>query len=277
MKVKVITTKKNTLALLSLLLLLVFPVGCTNHKPENNSGSQTLAYSDYIGNNTRIAVESGDAFGIVARNVFKSDNVQELPTVEDMLEALLSGEVDAALLSDGSSRFIMDSGNYPDFEYLTIPEEVYINRAAPVFHTEELRDKYNEWFTEIAADGTWQEITDRWIGVPLPKQEEIPQFEFTGENGVLKMCDTGSYAPLTYFDDNGNLTGFNVDMMSRFAQYMGMTLEIEVIPYEDVAEYVASGAAEMSACTLALTDERADSMIFGKPSTITQAVLIVKK
>ena|GEM_PF-1250659 len=239
-------------------------------------GSEVRAYADYIGIGTKIAVEAGDVFDVVSRDVFKTE-AKEYPTVEDMLEALLSGEVDAALLSNGSSRLIMDSGDYPDFEYLLVPEDVYINRAAPVFHTEELRDKYNEWFTGMSAKGTWQEIVDRWIGAPLPKQEDIPQFDLSGENGVLKMCDTGSYAPLTYFDDNGKLAGFNVDMMSRFAQHMGMSLEIEVVPYAEIADYVASGKADMSACTLAMTDERTVNIIFGKPSTITQAVLIVKK
>gem|GEM_PF-463696 len=264
---------------LTILLITVLLLASCTKSPETavSAVSAARTYADYIGNGTKIAVEAGDAFGIVARDVFKAEDVRELPTVEDMLSALLAGDVNAALLSNGSSRLIMDSGDYPDFEYLIVPEDVYINRAAPVFYTKELRDKYNEWFAGVAADGTWKEIVDRWIGAPLPKQEDIPQFELSGENGVLRMCDTGSYAPLTYFDDNGKLAGFNVDMMSRFAEYMGMTLEIEIVPYEEIADYVASGKADMSACTLALTDERAKSMIFGEPSTITQAVLIVKK
>jgi ABC-type amino acid transport substrate-binding protein len=267
---------KKLLFLFLIVGIMSLFASCFSQK-KDTAPDGTRTYINYIDSGSRIAVEEGDAFDVVAREILKAKETLYYPTVGAMLESLHSGNIDAALLSNGSSRLIMNSGLYPDFEYLVIPEDVYINRAAPVFHTEELRDKYNEWFAGAAADGTWQEIVNRWIGAPLPKREDIPQFELTGENGVLKMCDTGSYAPLTYFDDDGNLAGFNVDMMSRFAQYMGMSLEIDVIPYDEIAGYVASGKADMSACTLAITAERAESMIFGEPSTITQAVLIVTK
>jgi len=242
-----------------------------------NSKKQTGAktYADYINTNVRIGVETGDNFGAVAKDIFKAKEITSYTKVADMLESLKMGKVDALLLSDGFSRQLKESGKYPDFDYFVIPDTVYVHKAGPIFHKAELRDKYNEWFATIVADGTWQQIVDRWIGVPLPRHEDIPRFKFTKKKGTLKMCDTGNYPPLTYHDSNGTIVGFNMDMMSRFAQYMEMDLKVELMDYEAIAAYVTSGEADMSSCTLAITDERKDGLIFGEPSTITQAVLIV--
>jgi polar amino acid transport system substrate-binding protein len=213
----------------------------------------------------------------MARDLFKAAEAPEYITIADMLEALRMGKVDAALLSHSYIKQLVDSGMYPDFEYLWLPEEVYVNKAAPMFHSEELRDKYNEWFQTAVDDGTWQEEVDRWIGVPLPAQEDIPIFGFTGENGILRAVDTGNYPPLAYMDANGEPAGFEVEMVNRFALYMGMTPEFTMMAYDAIMPYVVSGKADMSAATITLTDEREDGIIFGEPSVITQAVLIIKK
>jgi len=269
--------KKRLLVLTLVAIVLTITLFTAYNPKKQTVQTNQKTYADYINTNVRIGVEAGDAYGIVARNVFGTNNVAEYTTTADMLVNLQMGNVDALLLSDGFSAQLKDSGQYPDLEYLVIPQEVYVNRAAPVFHTEKLRDQYNEWFEGIKADGTWQQIVNRWIGVSLPKSEDIPQFEFTGKKGTLKMCDTGTYPPLTYYNDNGKLVGFNMDMVSRFAIYMGMKIEMTTMDYHEIVPYVTSGKADMSACTIAMTDDRQSGVIFGEPSTITQAVLIVRK
>jgi polar amino acid transport system substrate-binding protein len=249
---------------------------CTAKKEEPpQTGKRT--YADYVDTGKRIAVQSGDVYGDVARNVLKAKETPSYATVADMLAALHRGSVDAVFLSSSYVKQLEESGNYPDVDYLMVPADVYVNKSAAIFHTTELRDKYNEWFSGIAADGTWGEIVERWLGRALPAQEDIPQFELKGENGTLKMCDTGNFPPLIYFDAHGKLAGFDVEMMSRFAQYMKMDLKIEIMSYDAIIPYVLLGKADMSACTVTVTDERGEGVIFGEPSVITPAVLIVLK
>ncbi|MCL2087774.1 MAG: ABC transporter permease subunit [Oscillospiraceae bacterium] len=259
---------------LSAILLLSVMSGCLSENALERAQILGDSYVDYIDVGARFATEAGDVYSDVARYIFGAEEVLEFVSFADMLENLRLGKVDAILLSDGFSKQLQDSGAYPNLNYLLVPEEVYVNKAGPIFHTEELRDKYNEWFEIVAADGTWQEIVNRWVGVSLPKSEDVPKFELTGENGVLRVCDTGNYPPLTYFDENGELTGFNIDMTNHFAHYMGMDVHVELMAYPAIGVYVKSGKADMSAATLAITDERSEEMLFGEPSIITQAVLI---
>ncbi|MCL2044286.1 MAG: ABC transporter permease subunit [Treponema sp.] len=238
--------------------------------------SNTGTYIDFIGTGKRIAVQAGGIYGSVALDLFQAISAPEYFTIADMLEALRMGRVDAVLLSQEYVRQLQDSGMYPNVEYIWVPQDVFVQKAGPIFYTTELRDKYNEWFRDIAADGTWQKVIDRWIGVPLPAQEDIPQFEFTGENGILRAADTGNYPPLIYFDANGEPAGFDVEMVSLFAQHIGMKPEFTMMSYDAIIPYVITGRADMSAATLAITSERQEGVIFGDPSVITQAVLIVQ-
>ncbi len=261
--------------ILVLTAFLASLTSCTREKESSRQPAQH--YSDYVDIDARIAVQAGDVYGDVAKRVFDADDAPEYPTIPDMLEAVRTNRADAALVSHDYVRQLTDSGAYPDFEYLWLPKEEYVHNAGFVFHTEELRDQYNEWFATIKNDGTWDEVVNRWIGVSLPEQEDIPTFEFTGENGVLRVCDTGSYPPMVYYDANNQPVGYDVEMVSRFAIHMGMVPEFTMMAYEAIGPYVTSGKADMSSAALTITDEREDGMIFGEPSVITQAVLVVPK
>jgi polar amino acid transport system substrate-binding protein len=271
--------KKTRLFLIPIAIaaLAAFLLTACTAKKEEPSQTGKRTYADYVDTGKRVAVQSGDVYGDVARNVLKAKETPSFAAVADMLASLRRGNVDAALLSNSYVKQLEESGDYPDVDYIMVPADVYVNKAAPIFYTTQLRDKYNEWFSGIAADGTWGEIVDRWLGGALPAQEDIPQFKLTGENGTLKMCSTGNFPPLIYYDAYGKLAGFDVDMMSRFAQHMKMDLKIEIMNYEAIIPYVILGKADMSACTVTVTDERGEVVIFGEPSVITPAVLIVPK
>jgi polar amino acid transport system substrate-binding protein len=232
-------------------------------------------YKAFIDRDKRIAVEAGDIYGDLSRDFFKA-RTQEHSSVDNMISALRNNYIDAILISDSFIRQLQGSDMYDEFRYIQVPEYVYINKAAHIFHTAELRDKYNEWFAGIVEDGTFEEILDRWLSGGLPAFSDIPVFNLTGENGTLRVCDTGNYPPLSYYDNNV-LVGLDMEMTQRFAQYLGMDLDVIILDYEEIEDYVLSGRVDMSAATKAVTEERMETIIFGEPCLITEAVLIVKK
>ena len=234
------------------------------------------SYADYINAEKQIAVQTGDVYGAVARDVFKTQ-AREYPSPDVMLEELHKGRIDAALIDSSYVKPLIDSGSYSDVDFLWIPKAVFVNESAPVFHDDVLRAKYDEWLAGIAADGTLDEIINRWIGVPLPKDEDIPRFDLTNQNGTLRVCDTGNYPPFTYFDANGRPVGFDAEMMNRFALYLGMDLDIAMMSYDAILPTVLSGKADMSACIYTITEEREDNVIFGAPCIVSQGVLVVPK
>ena len=269
---------KRIIALsMAMLILLAAFASCGKGETDPSSqGTQQLTYTDFIGTNKRIAAQMGTIWGQASIDIFKTEP-HEYTGIIDMIESLRMGKVDAVLTDANYIKPFVDSGAYPSMDYLYVPAEVFANEVAPMFHTGELRDKYNEWLKIIIADGTLDEMINRWIVGSLPEQEYIPVIELTGGNGTLRVCDTGDYPPYVYYDANNELTGFDTELTRRFAQYMGMTVDTAVMSYEGIIPTVISGKADMSACLYTITEERKQNMIFGDPTIVTQGVLIVKK
>ena len=272
------TSMKNKIFTLLMgisIFLIIIGLFTACSKQEIVYTDEERTYLDYVNTGKIIAVEAGDVYGDVARDIFKAKEIPEFLNVADKLEALRLGSVDAVLLGHSYIRQLLDSGMYPDLEYLWVPKEVYVNESANVFHTIELQQQFNAWLEVIKADGTYDKVVNRWIGAPLPNEEDIPRFEFTGENGILRVAETGYFPPLTYLDSNNHLVGFGPEMVSLFALHLGMRPQWTLMSYENILPFVVTGRADMSGCDLAITDYREENVIFGEPTVITQAVLIV--
>lgn len=270
--------KHNTLRLLFTFIVLLLSL----HSAIMVSAEEDLSdadYKGYVDSGMVFGVQAGDVMRDVAVDFFHADNksILEYSSVSDALAALNLGKVNAVLLASGYLGPLKASNSYPGFEYIIMPEDVYINEAGPIFHEEELRDKYNNWLEEQKANGTWQEICDFWMGGALPEQKDIPLLELTGENGTIIMADTANYPPLSYIGENGEVIGMDVDIMSRFAQSLGMGVDIRIMSYDAIAPFIVSGKGDMSCATLTITDERQQGMLFGAPTVVTHGVLVVNK
>ena len=266
--------KKAALVLLTAVIAALLFSACSSNDVENaQSGAND--YTDFIDSGKVIGVQSGEIFNLVARDLFKAREVPEFMSMADLLEALRMGRVDAAMTDGSYVKQLEDSGMFPEFDYLWIDEEFFVNKSAPVFHSDKFLDKYNSWLAEIKADGTYDEMLSRWIGVSLPDQDDVPVFELTGENGVLRVCDTGNFPPFIYYDADGAPTGLDYELINRFALHIGVDLEISMMAYDAIIPYVISGKADMSSCYFTITDERGESVLFGDPTIVTRAVLIV--
>ena len=260
--------------------LVTFLVGCTT-KSENTSSEESSAatersYTDFIDSGKIIAVQTGSVHGIVAEDILKG-TAQEFSNPNEMFVSLRNGRVDAVLLDSDYLKPFIDSGQYPEFEFFFVPEDVFLNRAAPIFHTEELRDKYNEWLAIVSADGTRDEIIARWIGVSLPNEEDVPFIDLQGGNGTLRVADTFDYPPFIYYNSQGLPTGLDYEMTSRFAEHLGMNLEPLSMSYEAVLVSVKSGKVDMSACLYTVTEERSENIIFGDPFIYNQVIIVALK
>jgi polar amino acid transport system substrate-binding protein len=248
-------------------------------KPEGGSEAQTAApgkrkaIEDYAG--AKIGIEFGDTLGVVAEKL-EAGEIVSYATQVDLLAALDMGKVDAVILPDYALPQLKSLADY-DLDFLEVPLEYYSQDASPIFHDTALRDRYNEWLAVIKADGVLDQVKDFWFNrTGLPEDEDIPHQNLEAVNGTLNVCDTGNFPPMVYVSENGRVNGFDIDMIERFAKYLGMDLNIITMGYDAIEPYVAGGKADMSACVLSKTPERERNMIFGDALLTPQAYLITK-
>ena len=79
---------------------------------------------------------------------------------------------------------------------------------------------------------------------------------------VAVSCD---YPPLEYIDENGNATGYEVELVKAVAKEMGIKIEIANVSFDGIIAGVQGGQYDIGASGLTVTDERKESCDFTSP------------
>lgn len=97
------------------------------------------------------------------------------------------------------------------------------------------------------------------------------------EGITLNVATTGTFAPFTYYDENGkDVIGFDLDVIKELQKLLGFEIANNEIPAMNAATITASiteGKVDMGLAALCATDERKQVMNFS--DTYYEAGLII--
>ncbi len=98
-----------------------------------------------------------------------------------------------------------------------------------------------------------------------PMDLSIPALKRIRESGVLRVGFEPDNLPYTYFNDIGELVGFDIDMAQLLAREMNVKLEF--IPFEDekMIEQLNAGYFDLIMSGVAVTTPRLEKMVFSDP------------
>lgn len=107
----------------------------------------------------------------------------------------------------------------------------------------------------------------------------IDQVELTFQPisaGKLTVCSDAPYEPFEYQDENGNWTGFDMDLMTAIAKRYGLTLEVTKQPFDGIWLAPAAGTCDIVASSITITEERAQNAAFSDPYFDADQSLLVR-
>ena len=93
--------------------------------------------------------------------------------------------------------------------------------------------------------------------------------------GTLTIATEGCWSPWTYHDENGVLTGFDIEIGALLAEGLGVKADFREVPWESILAGVKSGTFDIACNGVGYTEERAQSYLFSDPYVYTEAVLVV--
>ena len=94
--------------------------------------------------------------------------------------------------------------------------------------------------------------------------------------GKLTVCSDAPYEPFEYQDENGNWTGFDMDLMTAIAKRYGLTLEVTKQPFDGIWLAPAAGTCDIVASSITITEERAQNAAFSDPYFDADQSLLVR-
>lgn len=92
---------------------------------------------------------------------------------------------------------------------------------------------------------------------------------------VLKVGMEGTYAPYTYHDENGTLTGFEVDVARAIGEKMGYEVEFVETEWDSMFAALDAGNFDVVMNQVTITDQRLEIYDFSTPYIYTKPILIV--
>ncbi|MBR6323032.1 MAG: transporter substrate-binding domain-containing protein [Lachnospiraceae bacterium] len=95
------------------------------------------------------------------------------------------------------------------------------------------------------------------------------------EKGVLELGTEGDWAPWTYHDEDDNLVGFDVEIGTAVAEYLGVEVKFHQTDWDSILAGVDSGRFDAAFNGVAYTEDRAKKYDFSEPYAYVNTVLIV--
>lgn len=110
--------------------------------------------------------------------------------------------------------------------------------------------------------------------VAYAADDELSQIQ---EAGVLKIGVEGTYPPYTYHDEDGELTGFDVEVAKAIADKLGVEADFTESAWDSLLAGIDSGRLDTVINAVSITDERSEKYDFAGPYFyITQQIVVSK-
>ncbi len=220
----------------------------------------------------RIAVLLGSIHDAYVTKTYPGATILEYPNVPDMLFALNSDKADVAF-GDHVSLPEMLSKN-PGLGILAA--NVFTVPIAAGFNSNNdgLREQFNAFLKEIKGNGIYDDMVKRWID---GGSTEMPVIPTTGDKGTLRVGIVGDLGlPFTVIQ-NGTLVGFDIELSSRFAAYLGKTFEPADLQFGALIASISTNKIDMITASMMITEEREKQIDFSDPYYISGVSIIAKK
>ena len=96
-------------------------------------------------------------------------------------------------------------------------------------------------------------------------------------DGKLTVCSDMPYKPFE-FEEDGETTGFDYDIVSAMGEQLGVTVEFVTTPFDNIIPALAAGDCDMIASAMTITDERKERVDFTEPYfDADQSLLVLKE
>ena len=120
--------------------------------------------------------------------------------------------------------------------------------------------------TETSAEG--ESVTE----VAADVDDELAQIQ---KSGVFKVGVEGTYPPMTYHDESGELTGFDVEVAKKVAEKLGVTAEFTESDWDSLLAGIDSKRLDTVINAVSVTEERSQKYDFAGPYFyITQQIIV---
>lgn len=95
------------------------------------------------------------------------------------------------------------------------------------------------------------------------------------EEGVINVGTEGTYAPFSFHDDSGDLTGYDIDVVTEVADRLGVEVHFNETQWDAIFAGLDAERFDVIANQVGINEERLEKYAFSEPYTRSSAVLLI--
>lgn len=260
--------KKSAILPALLLLGILLFGGCGKQGKQQITAVEQLNDPNYT-----VGVGDGTAGMFQAEEYLPEAEKAHMDSVTGYM-AVSQGKIDAFVYDRVMMEFAIANG----LTGVTLLEEALGEATdvavgiSPKTKIEGLTEEINRFLEELKADGTLEDMYERWIQKADGTMPDIPKPE--NPDCKLKIGTTGLVQPFSYYEGT-ELTGYDIEMIERFGAWMNAEVEIKTYDYGGVIAAAETGEIDCIMANLNVTEERRQHIPFSDPIYRSETAVMV--
>ncbi|MFO7602076.1 MAG: ABC transporter permease subunit [Candidatus Desulfacyla sp.] len=218
------------------------------------------------------AVPTGTVADQFVYRRFPDAKIEYYNSALDCALAVQSGKADAAIYDEPILKNIAAKNE----GLIVLPELLEVDNYGFAVQIENipLKTAIDETLAELKSNRAYDDMLKRWFpvrGAPAP----MPTIELSGSNGILRFGTAAVTEPMSFYDVDRNIVGFDVELAIRVAFKLNKKIEITDMEFGALLPALISGKVDMIGAGLSITEERAKKVLFSEsyyPSGIAAVV-----
>lgn len=204
-------------------------------------------------------------------DTYPQADVLRIDLAPDLVLALKSGQCEAIVLPSPEIKEILRLNS----DIAVLEDNIYSTEFGIGFKEKSLRDKFNTFLSDIRKDGTYDQMYKRWID--NSDNAEMPELN-TPAGSTPLIVGTSAQSPPFTFIKNGVNSGFDIELVSRFAASLGRGVKFDIMTFGGLIPALNSGKIDVIASSAMMTDERRQQVNFSDPYfEVGSTVLVLRK
>jgi polar amino acid transport system substrate-binding protein len=92
--------------------------------------------------------------------------------------------------------------------------------------------------------------------VPTVQAPQDDSWQKVQQAGVLRVGTSANYPPFEFYNENSQLDGFDIALIKQIGQRLGLNVELNDFPFDDLPTTVAIGQVDVAIGAISVTPER---------------------
>lgn len=266
---------KRLMAVCCIMLLLCSTLmlsGCEVFTGNQEKDKQINTLEELNGNPVYAVMGTSNAADLLECEKLKDSEVLFATGDNDAAQKLITGKTSAFVTDNIFANTIV--AKYESLKVLDEP--ISVSSLGFAFQKDdELQNTFNASIVKFKENGIIDEIHDKWFATDI-SEVKVPEQNYKGKNGTLKVAVDPSYEPICFLDAEGNLQGFDIELLIEIARDNGYNLKFVQKEFGEILPNVAAGNVDLGASGITITEDRSSFVDFSTPYFSNSTVVVVR-